>query len=108
MGYKRVVITKFGGPEVLKMIEETQLPEPKHGEVRVKVLVTSATFTDVWIRKGTYPDVKEKLPFSPGYDMVGVVDKLGEGVTRFKVGSESQTSQSLVPIRNTSVYRKAV
>jgi len=86
MGYKRVVITEFGGSEVLKMIEEPELPEPKSGEVRVKVLVTSAAFTDVWIRKGTYPDVKEKPPFSPGYDMVGVVDKLGEGVIHFKVG----------------------
>ena len=86
MSYKRVIITKFGGPEVLKMIEETTLPEPKPGEVRVKVLATSAAFTDAWIRKGTYPDVKEKPPFSPGYDMVGVVDKLGEGVTHFQVG----------------------
>ena len=86
MGYKRVVITEFGGPDVLKMIEETKLPEPKSGEVRVKVLVTSAAFTDVLIRKGIYPDVKEKPPFSPGYDMVGVVDKLGEGVIHFKVG----------------------
>jgi NADPH:quinone reductase-like Zn-dependent oxidoreductase len=86
MSYKRIVITKFGGPEVLKMVEETILPEPKSGEVRVRVLVTSAAFTDVWIRMGTYPDVKEKPPFSPGYDMVGVVDKLGEGVTHFKVG----------------------
>lgn len=86
MSYKRVVISKFGGPEVLNMVEETILPEPKSGEVRVKVLVTSAAFTDVWIRMGTYPDVKEKPPFSPGYDMVGMVDKLGEGVTHFKVG----------------------
>ena len=86
MGYKRVVFTKFGGPEVLEMIEETNLPEPKSGEVRVKVLATSAAFTDVLIRKGIYPDVKEKPPFSPGYDMVGVVDKLGEGAIRFKVG----------------------
>jgi NADPH:quinone reductase-like Zn-dependent oxidoreductase len=88
MGHRRVVITEFGGPEVLKMIEETELPEPKSGEVRVKVLVTSAAFTDVMIRKGKYPDVKEKPPFSPGYDMVGVVDKLGKGVTRFKVGQQ--------------------
>ena len=86
MSYQRVVITRFGGPEVLKMIEETELPEPKPGEVRVKVLATSAAFTDVLIRKGTYPDVKEKPPFSPGYDMVGVVDKLGAGATRFQVG----------------------
>jgi NADPH:quinone reductase-like Zn-dependent oxidoreductase len=86
MGYKRVIITKFGGTEVLKVVEEAALPEPKPGEVRVKVLITSAVFTDVMIRKGKYPDVKEKPPFSPGYDMVGIVDKLGEGVTRFKAG----------------------
>ncbi len=86
MSYKRVVITRFGGPEVLKLIVEPTLPEPKAGEVRVKVLATSAAFTDAWIRKGTYPDVKEKPPFSPGYDMVGVVDKLGEGVTGLRVG----------------------
>ncbi len=88
MGYERVIITEFGGPEVLKVIEEPMLPEPRHGEVRVKVLVTSAAFTDVMIRKGKYPDVKDKPPFSPGYDLVGVVDKLGEGVTRFRVGQK--------------------
>lgn len=86
MSYQRVVITAFGGPEVLKLIEEKKLPEPKPGEVRVKVLATSAAFTDVMIRKGQYPDVKEKPPFSPGYDMIGIVDKLGEGVTRAQVG----------------------
>ena len=88
VGYKRVVMTEFGGPEVLRMIEETELPEPNPGEVRVNVLVTSAAFTDVMIRKGKYPDVKEKPPFSPGYDMVGVVDKLGEGATRFEIGQQ--------------------
>jgi NADPH:quinone reductase-like Zn-dependent oxidoreductase len=86
MSYKRVIIAGFGGPEVLKLVEEAALPEPKLGEVGIKVLVTSAAFTDVMIRKGMYPDVKEKPPFSPGYDMVGVVDKLGEGVIGFKVG----------------------
>ena len=86
VSYQRMVITEFGGPQVLKLVEEARLPEPKPGEVRVKVLVTSAAFTDVMIRKGQYPDVKEKPPFSPGYDMVGVVDQLGEGVTHTKVG----------------------
>ena len=86
MSYERVIITEFGEPEVLKMVVETALPEPGPGEVRVKVLATSACFTDTMIRKGTYRDLKEKPPFSPGYDMVGVVDKLGEGVTRYKVG----------------------
>ena len=42
VSYKRVVITGFGGPEVLKVVEESELPNPKPGEVRVKVLATSA------------------------------------------------------------------
>lgn len=86
MTYKRVIIKEFGSPEVLEVIEEPNLPEPKSGELRVKVLVTSAAFTDTMIRKGVYPDVKEKPPFSPGYDMVGVVDKLGEGTSKFRAG----------------------
>jgi NADPH:quinone reductase-like Zn-dependent oxidoreductase len=81
MSYRRVVITKFGGPEVLKLVEETRLPEPRPSQVRVKVLATGAAFTDTMIRKGMYRDVKQEPPFSPGYDMVGVVDALGEGVT---------------------------
>ena len=86
MTYKRVIIREFGSPEVLQVIEEPQLPEPKPGEIRVRVRATSAAFTDTMIRKGVYPNVKEKPPFSPGYDMVGVVDKLGEGTGKFKVG----------------------
>jgi NADPH:quinone reductase-like Zn-dependent oxidoreductase len=86
MSYKRVIVTEFGGPEVLKVVEEAAPPEPGPGEVRVKVLVTSACFTDTMIRKGVYRNVKEKPPFSPGYDVVGVVDELGAGVTKLKVG----------------------
>jgi NADPH:quinone reductase-like Zn-dependent oxidoreductase len=86
MSYTRVVISKFGGPEVLQVVEESPLPEPGSGEVRVRVVVTSAAFTDVMIRKGKYPDVKDKPPFSLGYDLVGVVDKLGDGATQFEVG----------------------
>lgn len=86
MTYKRVIIREFGPPEVLQIIEEPHLPEPKPGEIRIRVLATSAAFTDTMIRKGVYPNVKEKPPFSPGYDMVGVVDKPGEGASKFKVG----------------------
>jgi NADPH:quinone reductase-like Zn-dependent oxidoreductase len=86
MSYRRVVITGFGGPELLSLVREDRLPEPKTGEVRVRVMLTSAAFTDVMIRKGKYPDVRKKPPFSPGYDMIGVVEKLGEGVSRVKVG----------------------
>ena len=86
MGYRRVVITEFGGPEVLEVVEEATLPEPGAGEVRVRVQATSACFTDTMVRKGVYYGLKQKPPFPPGYDLVGVVDKLGEGVTKFEVG----------------------
>ncbi len=86
MTYKRVVIRKFGPPEVLQLIEEPHLPEPKPGEIRVRVLAASAAYTDTMIRKGVYPNVKEKPPFSPGYDMVGVVDQPAKGTGKFKVG----------------------
>ncbi len=86
MSYKQVIITEFGDPDVMKVVEVAALPEPVAGEVRVKVQATSACFTDTMIRKGVYYDMKKKPPFPPGYDMVGVVDKVGAGVTSFKVG----------------------
>ncbi|SHH30345.1 medium chain dehydrogenase/reductase family protein [Marivita hallyeonensis] len=86
MTFSQVVLHGFGGPEELSIRTLDALPEPGDGEVRVRVLVTSAAFTDVMIRKGMYPDVKEKPPFVPGYDLVGVVDKLGAGVSGFQTG----------------------
>jgi len=86
MSYKKVIITEYGTPDVMQLVEEAAFPEPKADEVRIKVLNTSANFTDMMIRKGKYPDVKEKPPFALGYDMVGIVDKTGSGVTTFKTG----------------------
>ena len=86
MSYKHIIITKFGTPDVMKLIEESTLPEPIAGEVRIKILKTSANFTDIMIRQGKYPDVKNKPQFSPGYDMVGIVDKQGEGSKKYSVG----------------------
>jgi NADPH:quinone reductase-like Zn-dependent oxidoreductase len=86
MTWRKIVLTEFGGPECLELQTVDALPEPKTGEVRIRVLVTSAAFTDVMIRKGLYPDVKEKPPFTPGYDLVGVVETVGPGATRFRPG----------------------
>jgi NADPH:quinone reductase-like Zn-dependent oxidoreductase len=85
-GFREVVITGFGGPEVLEVREHEQLPEPGPGEVRLRVLTASASFTDVMVRKGTYPGIDDELPYPPGYDLVGVVDALGEGVTGLSPG----------------------
>lgn len=86
MSWKKIVLTGFGGPERLDLQTVTDLPQPQGAEVRLRVLVTSAAFTDVMIRKGLYPDVKEKPPFTPGYDLVGLVDATGPEATRFHPG----------------------
>jgi len=80
----RVIISAYGGPEVLELIEE-DLPEPSAGQVRLKVLATGVAFADVLMRYGMYPHMPA-LPFSPGYDVVGVIDQLGSGVTNFVPG----------------------
>jgi NADPH:quinone reductase-like Zn-dependent oxidoreductase len=86
MSWNRVRLEGFGGPENLALETVADLPEPGAGEVRVRVLVSSAAFTDVMIRKGMYPDLEDKPPFTPGYDMVGIVDATGPGATRFTPG----------------------
>ncbi|MCK5921611.1 MAG: zinc-binding dehydrogenase [Methylococcales bacterium] len=86
MSYKQVIITEFGGPEVMEVVEKAALPEPVADEVRIKVQATSACFTDTMVRKGIYFDLKKKPPFPPGYDLVGVIDKVGTAVTHLHPG----------------------
>jgi NADPH:quinone reductase-like Zn-dependent oxidoreductase len=78
MTYQRVIATRRGGPEVLEVVEE-ELPEPKKGEIRVRVLTAGVAFADILFREGIFPG-GPKIPFTPGFDVVGVVEKLGEGV----------------------------
>ncbi|MCC5978998.1 MAG: zinc-binding dehydrogenase [Salinarimonas sp.] len=86
MTWRKIIQTGFGGIDRLELHTLTELPEPGAGEVRVRVHAASAAFTDTIIRKGMYPDLKQKPPFTPGYDMVGVVDAVGPGVTTLRVG----------------------
>jgi NADPH:quinone reductase-like Zn-dependent oxidoreductase len=86
MSYQRIVLQAFGEPEEMQLEEVSDLPQPKAGEIRVRVLTAGTGFTDTIIRKGQYPGVKEKPPLVPGYDWFGVVDALGEGVTSLHVG----------------------
>ena len=81
MPWHHININRFGGPEVLEPAEQPAIPEPGPGETRIKVLAAGTGFTDAFIRRGRYPDFKGPLPFTPGYDLVGIVEKLGRGVT---------------------------
>lgn len=85
-GYRQIVISEFGGPEVLSLVHHTDRPTPGTGEVRLRVHAAGVSFTDAMIRKGVYPGMDAELPYAPGYDLVGVVDELGAGVTSLEVG----------------------
>jgi NADPH:quinone reductase-like Zn-dependent oxidoreductase len=80
MAWQSIRIARFGGPEVLDLAEDQAIPVPGSGEVRIKVLAAGTGFTDAFIRRGRYPDFKGPLPFTPGYDLVGVVEATGPGV----------------------------
>lgn len=84
MKYKCVVATRRGGPEVLQ-IEEREMREPRAGEARVKILAASVSADDVGHRYGNRP-FAPKVPFVPGYAIVGVVDAIGTGVVSVDVG----------------------
>jgi NADPH:quinone reductase-like Zn-dependent oxidoreductase len=81
---KRVVVDHFGGPEVLRVVED-QVPRPGSGEARVRVLAAGVSFTDAQLRAGTYLGVP-RPPFTPGYELVGIVEELGPGCSRLRVG----------------------
>lgn len=85
-GYQQVVIEEYGPPDVMHLVNHANLPEPGIGEVRIKVLAAGVSFTDTMVRKGVYVGVDAEFPFSPGYDLVGIIDKLGPEVTELKVG----------------------
>lgn len=84
MRYSRVVVSHYGGPDELRVVEE-ECPEPKAGEVRVRVLAAGVSLPDVMMREGIHPETPT-LPFTPGWDLVGEVDKLGPGVSSVRPG----------------------
>ena len=76
--------------DVNKLIyEEVPMPEPKPGEVRVKVKAIGLNFADIYQRRGWYA---VQTPFSPGIEFAGIVDKLGDGVTELAVGDRVGTA----------------
>lgn len=79
---RAIQVKKTGGPEVLDLVD-IPTPQPKPGEVLVRVAASGVNFIDTYFREGRYP---ANLPFTPGQEAAGVVEQLGEGVTGFAVG----------------------
>jgi NADPH2:quinone reductase len=82
--HTRVIVTRYGGPEALQVLEE-ECPEPKRGEVRVRVLAAGVSLPDLMMREGLHPETPS-LPFTPGWDLVGAVERLGDGVLGLEQG----------------------
>jgi NADPH:quinone reductase len=81
-----VQLKRFGGPEELEVVD-ADLPTAGRGEVRVRVLASSLNYTDVLIRRHLYPQTSHRRPpFVLGYDLVGEIDQMGEGVRGFQPG----------------------
>jgi NADPH:quinone reductase-like Zn-dependent oxidoreductase len=83
---KAIVLHEYGGPEVLKY-EDAPRPEPKENEVLVRVMAAGVNPVDAMIRSGKYAKFfGTNLPLIPGYDIAGVVEKIGTKIAQLKVG----------------------
>ncbi len=84
MRHKRIVVKHYGQANELQLVEEER-PEPRNGEVRVKVLAAGVSLPDVMAREGIHPETP-KVPFTPGWDLIGQVDSVGQGASGFEPG----------------------
>src|SRR5262245_29270709 len=84
MRHTRIIVSHYGGHDELRAVVE-ECPEPTRGEVRVRVLAAGVSLPDLMMREGIHPETP-RLPFTPGWDLVGVVDRLGAGVSGIEPG----------------------
>ena len=80
----RIVVSRYGGPDVIN-VSEQECPAPMPGQIRVKVLAAGVGLPDVLAREGIHPETP-RVPYTPGWDLVGVVDQIGEGASGFELG----------------------
>jgi NADPH2:quinone reductase len=82
MKYRRIIVNRERRLELVK----DDLPNPRPGEVRVKILAAGVSFADVSMREGVHPEAR-RPPFTPGWDVVGTVEALGESAQAVQVGT---------------------
>jgi len=90
---KAIRVEEFGGPEVMKLAEVPR-PQPGPGQALVRVRAVGVNPVETYIRAGNYPR-KPALPFTPGNDGAGVIEEVGQGVTKFDVGDRLYTAGSI-------------
>jgi NADPH2:quinone reductase len=82
--HTRIIVTHYGGPDALHVLEEECL-EPKRGEVRVRMRAAGVALPDLMMREGVHPETPP-VPFTPGWDLIGVVDRAGAGISGIQPG----------------------
>jgi NADPH:quinone reductase-like Zn-dependent oxidoreductase len=89
MKYKNILVTQYGGPEVMQIVEH-ELRLPASREVRLRVLAAAVSRPDVTVRRGealySGTFLGQKLPFTPGYAVIGEVDAVGKEVRNVSIG----------------------
>ena len=90
---RAIRVHQFGGPEVLRL-EEVPDPRPGSGQVLVRLKAVGVNPVDTYVRAGWYPR-KPALPYTPGTDAAGVVESVGDSVTRMKPGDRVYLSGTL-------------
>ncbi len=83
---KAIRIHQFGSSEDVLQYEDVPVPEPKAGEVLIKVEAASLNRADLGLRKGNYRISPDQLPVIPGREFAGTVDKVGAGISEYKAG----------------------
>ena len=78
MKHTRIVVTHYGGPDAIQVVEE-ESPEPKKGEARVRVLAAGVSLPDILAREGVHPETP-LAPFTPGWDLVEIRRLTKDGV----------------------------
>ena len=101
---KTIRVHEFGDASKLTY-EEAPVPEPKTGEVRVKVIAIGLNFADIYQRRGWYAN---QAPITPGTEFAGIVDKLGQGVTEFKIGDRVGTASGYAAYAEYAVAQAAL
>ena len=93
---KVIVVHEFGEPEVMKL-EDVATPKPSGSEILVKIEAAGVNPVDTYLRTGIHAHAP-KLPYTPGKDGAGVVQAVGENVTKFKPGDRVYTAGAITGI----------
>jgi NADPH2:quinone reductase len=92
---KAIRIHKFGATEDVLQYEDVPVPEPKAGEVLIKVEAASLNRADLGLRKGAYRISPDQLPIIPGREFAGTIAKLGANAAEFQIGQRVVAYPSL-------------